>query len=97
MVLHIELLAEALRQLRREHTRDRVDRAARCEWRDHPDGPIGITGCLRKAGICGQKRGEAEHDRLHLAVLSLRRQIIQPSGCCGGLSGSARQASLNRP
>src|SRR5262249_41676920 len=68
MVLHVELLAEAFRQLGCEHSCDRVDRAARCEWRDHLYRPIGISGFLREARTCDQKQSEAERDDLHLRI-----------------------------
>jgi hypothetical protein len=68
--LHVELLAEAFRQLGREHTCNRIDRAARCEWRDHLHRPIGISGLLREARTGDQKRSKTERERLHLGSSS---------------------------
>jgi len=49
MVLDVELLAEALGEFWREHARNHVDRASRCERRHHLDRPIGVTGWLCEA------------------------------------------------
>jgi hypothetical protein len=98
MVLHVELLAETLRQLGREHTCDRVDRAARCEWRDHLHRPIGIAGCLGKARTCDHNRGEAEHGRLQLDAFPLPSADHSTLGYSARNGpGLTRKAAFNRP
>ena len=65
VVLHVELLAQPLRQLRRKHARHDIDRAARRERRDHLHRPVGVVRGLGQACAGDKSHGKPERDCLH--------------------------------
>jgi hypothetical protein len=62
VVLHVELLAQPLRQRRRQDARHRVDRTTWRERRNQLHWPIGIVRRLREARRCEHQRGKQRHD-----------------------------------
>ena len=67
VILHVELLAKALRQLGCEHAGNHVDRPARRERRDQANGTIGI----RRAWVL-RERGAGDDERDCAAQQSVR-------------------------
>src|SRR5262249_24704107 len=69
MVLDVELLAEAIGELRREQARNHVDRASRGERGDHLDRPIRIVGWLCQGWPGEHDREEGKHARFAASIL----------------------------